>query len=146
MRRIPRRVLAELRKVSLFSGCTTRELKEIASLGTPVQIEAGRELTVAGSPGSECFIVLSGRASCRVRDREVATFGPGDLFGELSLIDGGARSASVVAVTPMKVLDLNRREFERLLEVAPSVTRRMLTDLAVRLRTTDVVLGDLVLR
>ncbi|MGH9092054.1 MAG: cyclic nucleotide-binding domain-containing protein, partial [Acidimicrobiales bacterium] len=93
-RRIPRSVLAELRKVPLFSNCTHGQLKEIAALGTPVRVDTGRELTVAGAPGAEWFVVLSGRASCHVLDREVATFGPGDFFGEMSVIDGGTRSAS----------------------------------------------------
>lgn len=145
-KRVPRKTLAELRKVPLFSRCTDRQLEEVASLGTQVSIGAGRALTVAGRPGAECFVVLSGRATCRVRGRDIAAFGPGDFFGELSLLDGGARSASVVADTPMQVLDLNRSEFGRLLDLAPSVTQRMLTTLAARLRAADAVIDQVVVQ
>jgi CRP-like cAMP-binding protein len=123
-KRVPRSVLAGLRHVPLFSKCTNRQLRKVAALGTQVPIEAGRELTVTGTPGAEWFVVLSGRASCRVRGYEVASFGPGDFFVELSLIDGSARSATVVAETPLALLDLDRAEFSQLLEVAPSVVRR----------------------
>jgi CRP-like cAMP-binding protein len=135
--------LTELRRIPVFSDCSTRELKKVASLGTLIRVETGRELTVAGAPGLEWFVVLSGQASCRVPSLEVATFGPGDSFGELSLLDGGVRSASVVAETPMKVLAFNRSEFACLLEVAPSVTRRVLTALAIRLRAADLTIGRL---
>jgi CRP/FNR family cyclic AMP-dependent transcriptional regulator len=141
--RVPRSVLAQLRKVPLFSTCTRRQLKEIAALGTSVPVRAGQEVTVVGEPGAEWFVVLSGQASCRVSDREVATFGPGEFFGEVALVDGGTRSASVIAETPMQLLDFDRREFGRLLDVAPSVVRKMLDSLAGRLREADVVIGRL---
>ena len=139
-KRIPRSVLTGLKKIPLFSACTSRQLREIAALGTPVPVDAGREVTVAGEPGAECFVILSGRASCRVLDREVASFGPGDFFGELSLMDGATRSASVIAETPMQLLDFDRREFARLLDVAPSVVQKMLSTVAARLRTADSVI------
>ena len=141
-KRVPRSVLAGLRNLPLFSKCTNRQLKRLAALGTPVPIEAGREVTVAGEPGSEWFVVVSGTASCRVRGGEVATFGPGDFFGELSLIDGSTRSASVVADTPMRLLDFNRGEFGTLLEVAPSVALMMLTAMAARMRATDAAIAQ----
>jgi CRP-like cAMP-binding protein len=72
----------------------------------------------------------------------VATFGPGDFFGELSLIDGGSRTASVVTETPMQVLNLNRGEFCELLEAAPPVARTMLGALAARLRAADALIAQ----
>lgn len=143
-KRVPRSVLAALRNVPLFSNCTNRQLRTLAGLGTSVAIEEGRELTVAGAPGAEWFVVISGRASCRVGGRKLASFGPGDFFGELSLIDGSARSASVVAETPMQLLDFDRGEFGQLLEVAPSVVRTMLTSIAARLRATDEAIAGIV--
>ncbi|MGH9079519.1 MAG: cyclic nucleotide-binding domain-containing protein [Acidimicrobiales bacterium] len=139
--RIPRNVLAGLRSMPLFSECTNRQLRRLATLGTQVRVEAGQEVTVTEAPGAEWFVVLSGKAICRVRGSEVASFGPGDFFGELSLIDGSARSASVVAETPMQLLDLNRAEFACLLEVAPSVARKMLTAMAARMRATDAAIA-----
>ncbi|MGH9831335.1 MAG: cyclic nucleotide-binding domain-containing protein, partial [Blastocatellia bacterium] len=140
-KRVPRSVLTRLRKMPLFSACTKRELRALAVLGTPVPIGAGQKITVAGEPGLEWFVVLSGRANCTVLDREVATFGPGDFFGELSLIDGRTRTASVIAQTPMQLLDFDRNEFGRVLEVAPSVVRKILTTVVCRLREADIVIG-----
>jgi len=139
--RVPRSVLDWLRAVPLFAKCSNRQLKTLAALGTPVPIEAGQEVTVAGKPGSEWFVVVSGRAICQVGGREVACFGPGDFFGELSLIDGSARSASVVAETPMQLLDFNRGEFRRVLDVAPTVARMMLNTMAARMRFTDAAIA-----
>lgn len=145
MKRVPRKVAAQLRDVGLFSDCTNRQLRRLASIGTPVSVAEGQEVTAAGAAGAECLVVLSGRASCRVGGRAVAAFGPGDFFGEVSLIDGGARSASVVAETPMELLDLDRREFGQLLEVSPSVVRKMLSTMAARLREADAMIGQLAL-
>jgi len=81
--RVPRNVLSEPRSVPLFSDYTNRQIQAVASLGAPVTIAAGRDLTVAGARGAEWLVVLSGRASCRVRGRAIASFGAGDCFGEM---------------------------------------------------------------
>lgn len=141
-KRVPRQVLARLQGVPLFSECTKRQIAQVAALGTPVDVGPGREVTVTGAPGAEWFVVLSGRASCCVGGREVASFGPGDFFGELSLIDGSSRSATVVAETPMQMLDFDRSEFRRLLEVAPSVVRAVFATMAARLRATDAAIAQ----
>jgi CRP-like cAMP-binding protein len=79
-------------------------------------------------------MVLSGTAVCLVRGAEQARFGPGDFFGEVATLDGGPRTATVVAHTDMEVLVLNRFEFEKLFKSSPEVAHRMLTVMARRLR------------
>lgn len=93
-------------------------------------------------PGIEWFVIVSGPASCRVRGRTVASFGPEDFFSELSLIDGGTLSASVDAETEMQLLDLDRHEFRRLLEVALSMAAKLLATMAARLRATDLAISQ----
>ena len=135
--RIPKEQIDLLRTVPLFSSCTQHELRAIAQLGTPVEAEEGALLTEAGHPGREFFLVLEGEASCRVRNKEVRRFLPGNYFGELALLHGGKRTADVVAITPMELLVLDAREFRSMLTTTPSISEKMLAHLAERVMEAD---------
>jgi CRP/FNR family cyclic AMP-dependent transcriptional regulator len=124
-------------EVAFFSECTGRTLKRLSGLGTHVHMPSGKHLTTAGSRGAEVLIVLSGTATCLVQGVEVARFGPGDFFGEVATLDGGPRTATVVAGTDMEVLVLNRFEFERLVKTSPEIAHRMLRTMAHRLRQAN---------
>jgi CRP-like cAMP-binding protein len=140
--RIPREQIELLHKVPLFSICTQRELRAIALLGTPVGAEEGAYLIENGHPGREFFLVLEGRASCRVGNKEVRRFTPGNYFGELALLHGGIRTADVVAATPMELLVLDAREFRSMLMTTPSIGVKMLAALAARLTGADAQYTD----
>jgi CRP/FNR family transcriptional regulator, cyclic AMP receptor protein len=118
----------------IFEGCTPRARRRLSTLGTRIRVSAGRPLIKTGGRGAEVLIVLAGTAICEVHDREVARFGPGDFFGEVATLDGGPRTATVVAGTDMDVLVLNRSEFEALVKSSPEVAHRILTTMAQRLR------------
>lgn len=135
--RIARRELDMLAAVPLFSSCSQSELRQIARLGTPVPVAAGTVLTAEGRPGREFFLVIEGAADCSIGDVHAASFGPGDFFGELSLLDGGPRTATVTAESDMEVLVLDAREFSSLLAASPSITGKVLATLARRLRAAD---------
>src|SRR5271157_5770795 len=120
-RSIPRSVLDVLAAVPLFAGCSQRELRMIAGLGTDLQVKEGSVLTEEGEPGSELVIVLGGEAVCTIKGTEVARFERGDFFGEMSLLDQGLRSATVTATSDMEILVLESREFKRLVTEAPSI-------------------------
>ncbi len=135
--RVARRELDMLAAVPLFSSCGQAELRQIARLGTPVPVPAGRVLTVEGTPGREFFLILEGAAECTIGGRHAAQFGPGDFFGEMALLDGGPRTATVTALTDMEVLVLDAREFSSLLAASPSITTKVLGTLARRLRAAD---------
>jgi CRP/FNR family transcriptional regulator/CRP/FNR family cyclic AMP-dependent transcriptional regulator len=137
---VPRSALDALRQVPLFSSCTDKELRTIAGLGTPVDIGADAALTRTGSRGREFFIVLSGEVSCIAQGTEVARFGPGDFFGEMSLLDGEPRSAEVRTLTAVTVLVLDRSEFLRLMESSPVLALKVITSMAQRLRKTTASL------
>ncbi len=129
-RRAPSSVLDLLARVPLFAGCTRRELAQIAHLGTNVSASAGTALTTQGRTGLEFMLVIEGQARCLIDDVEVGTYGPGDHFGELALLDGGPRAATIVAVTDMELLVLDRGEFFQLLDEAPSISRKLLITMA----------------
>jgi CRP-like cAMP-binding protein len=114
-------------------------MKRVASLGTRLSISEGRTLVTTGDRGSEVLIVLSGTATCLVGGVERARFGPGDFFGEVATLDGGPRTATVVAGPGMEVLVLNRFEFEMLFKSSPEVAHRMLKAMAHRLRQADAL-------
>lgn len=135
--RIARRELDMLAAVPLFSACSQAELRQIARLGTPVTVSSGKVLTTEGTPGREFFMILEGVADCSIGGMHAAQFGPGDFFGEMALLDGGPRTATVTAVTDMDVLVLDAREFSSLLTASPSITTKVLATLARRLRASD---------
>ena len=76
-----------LSNVSLFHECNAKELAKIAALADEIEVEKGTVLTKEGSPGRECFVVSKGRATAKLRGRKLASYGPGDVFGEMSLLD-----------------------------------------------------------
>lgn len=139
-RRAPTSVTEPLKAIPLFAGCNRRELAEVARLGTVVEVRDQATLTVQGRPAHEFVLVMAGRARCLADGTEVATFGPGDYFGELALLDGGPRTATVVADGDGQFLVLDRREFDYLLELVVPVAKKLLVELARRYRalvTTD---------
>lgn len=138
--KVPKSTLEALREVPLFASCTDKELRTIAGLGTPLDIDAGAVLTRTGARGREFFVVQSGEVSCVVQDTEVARFGPGDFFGEMSLLDGEPRSAEVRTITAVTVLVLDRSEFLRLVESSPALALKVITSMAQRLRRTTASL------
>jgi len=128
-----------LQGVWLFERCTESELGAVAELATPASVEPGRVLATEGTPGEEFVVVIEGTASATSRGEEVGQIGPGSFFGELALLDGGPRSATVRALTPMVVLVLDRSAFDDLVDRAiPSVARRMLATLAGRVRSEQL--------
>lgn len=135
--RIPKQQIELLKEVPIFSGCSQKELRAIAQLGSTARVEAGTVLTTRGRSGSEFFLVLDGVAACCVGRREVRRFGPGDFFGEMALLYGGVRTADVVAMSDMQLLALNSREFRSMLMTTPVIDIKMLANLAQRLSEAD---------
>ena len=129
-----------LRRVDLFSTCNNAELGRIASLTTELAVEAGQVLTKRGDIALEFFVIVEGKATASRKGVELATLGPGSFFGELALLDGGKRTATVVAQTDMRLLVLSRREFPSLYRLNPSVAGKIIGELGARLRKTDELL------
>ena len=126
-----------LRSVGLFSGCSARELRSIARLCTEFRFDEGFVLTTQASPGQECFVIVEGTAKVVIDGDTVATVGPGDCVGEMALLDGGPRTATVVAETPVTVYVMSTTEFRSLLGTSPTIDRKIMASLARRLRDAE---------
>jgi CRP-like cAMP-binding protein len=124
--------------VALFSACSKADLGRIAALVEEIEVPEGKVLTRQGEPGRECFIVCNGRARAKIRGRKRGiTLGPGSFFGEMSLLDGGPRSATVTAESDMYLLVLDSRSFSSLVEDIPTVGRKVMRVMAERLRASE---------
>ena len=98
-------------------------------------------LTRVGEPGEEFFFILDGAAMVDVTRRKRIRLGPGEFFGEMSLLDGEPRSATVRAETDMRLLVILRRNFQSLLTEVPELTRSILVVLSRRLREIERALN-----
>lgn len=127
-----------LQGVALFEGLSHDSLAAIAALATDVDFPTGRPIARQGDIGSGFFLILSGAAHV-IRDGEViARLGPGDFFGELSVLDHQPRIASVVTVEPTTCLAISTWDFEKLLKEEPGVALAVLRVVAGRLRQVSV--------
>jgi CRP/FNR family transcriptional regulator, cyclic AMP receptor protein len=126
-----------LQRVPLFSACSRRELERIASLADHEELPSGTVLTHEGRVGNEAFIIARGQAEARIGKKKVAVLGPGQMVGEMALIDRGPRSATVTAVTDVDVLVLDPRSFASLMDDVPSVARKVLKTIVQRLRDAE---------
>jgi CRP-like cAMP-binding protein len=101
------------------------------------EVPKGATLTKEGATGREFFAVADGKATAKLRGRKIASYGPGDFFGEMALLDQGPRSATITSDSPMKLYVLDARSFSTLIERHPAVARKILRGLAGRLRKAE---------
>jgi CRP/FNR family transcriptional regulator, cyclic AMP receptor protein len=123
----------QLTAVPLFAGLSKKQLRRISSLMTRIDRPAGQVLTTQGKAGCEFFIVLEGEVEVRQGDRVIATRRAGEYVGEIALLDRRPRTATVVAITPVSVEVLSRREFMSLLAQAPELSEQIMATMAQRL-------------
>lgn len=123
-----------LGRLPLFEGCDPRELAAIASRSTTVRARRGDVLLQKGTIGREMLVIAEGTAAVINGHEVVATLGPGDVAGEVAVLDGGRRSATVVADTDMVLEVSTAREVAELLVEVPRLGTRLLTQVAARLR------------
>ena len=130
-------LVERLGQIELFSELSAKEVKKVASYMTTIDVREGRDLTVQGTVGREFMIIAEGEASVRRNGRLIATLGPGDFFGELAVIAGVPRTATVTAESKMVVEALNRREFSSLLDESPKLARKILVGAVKRLHDLE---------
>ena len=126
----------ELRAIPAFSGCTDKELALIDSSAAHIDVPVGHVLTREGQIGRESFVVLDGTASVSIGGTEVALVGSGDFVGEMALLDNKPRTATVTAITTMRLLVFDSRSFSTALQ-SNAFARRMLQGLSQRLRSIE---------
>jgi CRP-like cAMP-binding protein len=134
-------IAADLQQIPLFAGLSREELSSLAEVTRLEAYGKGELLCRKGDPGETLRIIRSGKVRIFTTDqdgREVALniCGPGDFFGELSLLDGLPHSASVAALIPSEILVINRREFLNKLEEYPRIALRVLAAISMRVRVT----------
>ena len=126
-----------LQGVRLFASCTDKELAQIAALADEVEVAQGTVLAGESHYGQEFFVIAEGQASVSLHGEPLASLGPGDFFGEMSLLDQGPRVATVTADTPMHLLVLDPRSFHTLLLDVPTITVKILVEVVKRLRAAE---------
>jgi len=121
--------------VGLFEGIGPAELEAVAAQAEEVEFPAGRQIVRQGEIGTGFFLITAGRTRV-VRDGEtIAELGPGDFFGELSVLDGEPRTAAVVSETSTTCLAIPSWKLDALLEAQPRLTIAILRGVARRLRS-----------
>ncbi len=127
-------IVSRLAKVPLFSDCSQRDLQTIARVVREIPHPAGTVIAREGDPGVGLFILLDGTAEVTIGGRKKATLGPGEFFGEIALLDGGPRTATVMAKTDVNMLGLTEWVFRGLMSEHPTIALKTLQQMAGRLR------------
>ena len=126
----------------IFASLTERQLKSLAKTTKVVAFPANARVVKQGEPGVGLYVVLSGAAEVRQGERTLARLGPGQVFGEMTLIDEQPRSADVVAVAPSECAVLSRWEFWGFAKGEPEVLQGVMKEMARRLRETNRALSE----
>ena len=137
----PRDPVAALQRVSLFGEMDRKQAQQVARLLKERHFDAGETVIMEGSGAASFFLIESGEALVTQKGVERATLGPGDYFGELALIDGGPRSATVTAKTALECYGLTFWEFRPLVEANGALAWKLLESLAKRLREAEPTPG-----
>ena len=127
------RVDDEFAAIPLFRGLSSKQLKRWSQLSTEVEVPAGRVLALQGATGAEFLILLEGEVEVVRSGERVATCGPGSALGEIALLGSRPRTATLIAMTPLRARVANRREFNSLLSAMPEVAARLEATMAERL-------------
>jgi CRP-like cAMP-binding protein len=123
-----------LNRVPIFSDCSAKDLAAVARGLKEVNHKASRVIAREGDPGIGLFIIAEGAATVSIGGKTKAKLGPGDFFGEIALLDGGPRTATVTADTDVKLYGLTEWVFRGLLQEHPAVAVKTLQAMAGRLR------------
>jgi CRP-like cAMP-binding protein len=128
-----RQRVAQLSKVPLFANCSKRELGRLVSRARTETVEAGHTLFVEGAPSSNLYVLLTGSAVVKKNGRRIGRVGPGDVVGELGVILGGPRTATVEAETPIEWLVLDQGSLRAAIDDIPGLGWHLLHSVAARL-------------
>lgn len=129
--------IERLKEIPIFGGCTKRQLRSVAKIARTFDVAAGTVLTRTGDPGDEFFLIVDGSVRVEVSSEKRVFMHPGEFFGEMSILDGGPRSATVIADTPVRLLVISRRHFSMLLEDVPGLTQTLLATVSKRVREAE---------
>jgi CRP/FNR family cyclic AMP-dependent transcriptional regulator len=126
-----------LRRIPLFNACDRHQIERLGMLADEIDVPDGKVLMRQGDSGHDMMIAVSGKVRVERDGERINTLGPGDFFGEMALIDGGPRTATVIAEGPTRLLVVGHRDFHSLMDEFPEISRQVMNTLAHRVRTLD---------
>ena len=136
-RGIPSEVIRHFQSVPLFAQVHKRGLRAIVRAATEVDVPAGQVLVREGDHGRELYVIVRGTALVTRAGRKLRELIPGDYFGELAFLQPAPRSATVTAKSDMRVMVLDSRAMDVVVEEEPLIARRLLGTMAERLRQVE---------
>lgn len=128
-------LVEHLSRVPIFESCSKKELQTIAKQVREITHEAGHVIAAEGEPGAGLFVIDSGEADVTIGGRTVNHMKAGEFFGEMALLDGGPRTATVTATTDITLYALTEWVFRGLIAEHPGIAMRTLETMASRLRS-----------
>jgi CRP-like cAMP-binding protein len=130
-------VIDDLGQLPIFSGVEPSQLSTLAKFAEAVDVPEGTELTHEGRVEGAVYVVLSGIFAIERDGRTVDTIGPGDFFGEIAAIDGGARTATGRAIVDSQVIAWSPRQFNDVLDASPDLQAAVMAEMDRRLARID---------
>ena len=127
-----------LKKVPIFNNLSKRQLNEISKNSNQLQFNAGHVMAEQGEKGGEFFFIVEGKAQVKKGKKIIRNLKSGDYFGEISLIDGKPRTASVIAENDITTLVINKRSFDHLLKTVTGLEKNILVTLCTYLRRAEI--------
>jgi len=126
-----------LHRIPLFSGFDRRRLERLGMLADEVDVPADKVLMRQGETGTDMMVLVRGGVAVERDGERINTLGPGDFFGEIALVDGGPRTATVTVTEPSTLLVITHRDFHSMMDEFPEVAGQVMNALANRVRTLD---------
>jgi len=126
-----------LHRIPLFSGFDRRRLERLGMLADEVDVPADKVLMRQGETGTDMMVLVRGGVAVERDGERINTLGPGDFFGEIALVDGGPRTATVSVTEPSTLLVITHRDFHSMMDEFPEVAGQVMNALANRVRTLD---------
>lgn len=137
-------ILNMLRGHPLFEGLPQGDLERLLEMTSPIQLDTGEVLMKEGTPGGSLYLLLDGEFVVTKRsgqqDVQIALRGPGEVFGEISILDQAPRSATLTATRPSSLLELNQQAFQGVIRGSPQAALALLETITSRLRNTEAML------
>lgn len=130
-------ILETLGAIDLFDGLSKKELKAVERILRPVTVSAGTEFITEGDVGRDAYVIVEGEATVWRRGRLITTVGPDTVIGEMAVLTGLMRTATLRAETDMELRALARRDFLALLDATPTMTRKLLVSTIGRLQELE---------
>lgn len=127
-----------LARVPLFAHCGPRDLEFVASRTDEVQVAAERPLVRQGQLGDAFYVLLEGRADVEVDGRPRAPLGPGDFFGEISMLDRGPATATVITRTPVRLMVMSHAQFRDAIKGNDDLLANVMAAMGERLRADSL--------